>query len=313
MKANEFWPRVAVIVLNWNGLEDTLECLESLRRLDYPNYEVILVDNGSADGSPEVIRKHFPEVKIIENRANLGFVAGNNVGMAFALMDGADCIFLLNNDTHVDENCLRELARAAKSSPEIGIVGPLMHRIFQPEITDMGGDFNFWTGSVRLRRFNRKGEKLQPIDYVWGCGFFVKAEVLREIGLFDPCYVAYFEDADFCMRARARGYRTVVATNAQMWHKIGRSGEKRFLWQTYMRLRNHFHFFLSHARPYHYLTLIPALLFYQMPMFLIRSLRLYLARKLMPKYRDRPISLWYREQTRISFTDFTDLSGYLGG
>lgn len=289
-------PKVSIIVLNWNGLEDTIECLESLRRLSYPNYDVIVVDNGSEDGSPRVIRKRFPEVILIENEANLGFVRGNNVGMAQALQDGADYLFLLNNDTYVDEDCLTELARVAASDPSIGVVGPLMQRHFQPSIIDMGGDFDFWTGNVHLRRFNEQldGADMLPIDYVWGCGFFVKAQVVREVGLFDPKYVAYYEDAAFCMRARAKGYRTIVALKAHIWHKIGRCGEKRFLWQSYMRIRNHILFFLTHARLYQYIALLPALFLYQVPMLLFRTLRLYFARKVMPKYRDRPISLWYR-------------------
>ncbi len=298
-------PKVSIIVLSWNGLEDTAECLESLRALRYPNYEVIVVDNGSDDGSPQMVRHRFPEVSLIENGVNLGFVQGNNLGMSHALRDGAEYLFLLNNDTRVDADCVSELVRAAESDPSIGVVGPLMHRVFQPHITDMGGDFNFWTGEVCLRWFDGEpGEaRTRQIDYVWGCGFFVKAQAVREIGLFDPQYVAYYEDAAFCMCARRRGYRTVVAPKARMWHKIGRSGEKRFLWQSYMRLRNHVLFFLTHAQPYQYVTLLPALLFYQAPLFLLRTGRLYLARKVLPKYRHRPISLWYRPKNKRQNAD----------
>lgn len=298
-------PKVSIIVLSWNGLEDTAECLESLRALRYPNYEVIVVDNGSDDGSPQMVRHRFPEVSLIETGVNLGFVQGNNVGMSHALRNGAEYLFLLNNDTRVEADCVSELVRAAESDPSIGVVGPLMHRVFKPHITDMGGDFNFWTGEVRLRWFNGESGEVdtRQIDYVWGCGFFVKAQTVREIGLFDPRYVAYYEDAAFCMRARSRGYRTVVAPKARIWHKIGRSGEKRFLWQSYMRLRNHLLFFLTHAKPYQYVTLVPTLFFYQAPLFLFRTMRLYLARKVMPKYRDRPISLWYRPQNKHKNAD----------
>ena len=284
------------IVLNWNGLDDTLECLESLWRSDYPNLEVIVVDNGSEDGSCPAIREHFPDVYMIENGRNLGFVRGNNIGLAAALERGADLLLILNNDTMLEPDCVTELVKAIERDETIGIVGPLMQRTLRPDLVDMGGDFDFWTGTVILRHFasGLEGDGIQSIGYVWGCGLMTRAEVLRSVGFFDERYIAYYEDADFCMRARALGYRTVVATRARMVHKVGRSGEKRFLWQTYMRLRNHVFFFLSYARPPQLITLVPALCLYQVPLMLLRTARLYLARKLMPRYRDRPISLWYR-------------------
>ena len=289
-------PTVAVIVLNWNGREDTLECLQSLRRSDCPATSVIVVDNGSADGSVRAVRDLFPEIRIIENGRNLGFVGGNNVGLRAALAQGADLVFVLNNDTVLHPTCISELVRALDQDPAVGIVGPLMQRTIRPDLVDMGGNFDFRLGSVHLLRFI-EGETpsgLLPIDYVWGCGLMVRAEVLQSVGLFDPRYGAYYEDADFCMRARAHGYRTAVATQARMVHKIGRSGEKRFAWQTAMRLRNHLLFFLSYAQPRQYPLLVPALLLFQFPSMCVRTARLYLARKLMPRYRDRPISLWYR-------------------
>lgn len=291
---------VVVIVLNWNGLEDTPQCLDSLRRSDYSARQVIVVDNGSTDGSLDEVARTFPEVHLIRNPSNLGFVRGNNVGLAAGLRMGADLLFVLNNDTVLQPDCISELVRGIESDPSVGIVGPLMQRTLRPDLVDMGGDFDFWSGSVRLRR-KQEGTAapcLEPTDYVWGCGLMVRAEVLRRVGLFDERYVAYFEDADLCLRARALGFRTAVATRAFMVHKVGRSGEKRFAWQTYMRLRNHLLFFLSYAHPRQYPTLIPSLLLYQVPAMLLQTARLYLARKIMPRYRDRPISLWYHSPRR---------------
>ncbi len=289
-------PTVSVIVLNWNGLEDTLECLESLRRSDYPALSVIVVDNGSSDGSVPAIRARFPQIRLIELGRNRGFVDGNNVGLSEALRSGAEFLFVLNNDTVLEPDCISQLLRALDEDPAVGLVGPLMQRTIRPDLVDMGGDFDFWFGGVHLRRYveGRTPEGALPIDYVWGCGLLARAQLFREIGLFDPRYGAYFEDADLCMRAKSRGYRTAVTTRARMVHKIGRSGEKRFAWQTYMRLRNHLLFFLSYAPPAHYPVLLPALVLYQVPAMLIRTARLYLARRVMPRYRDRPISLWYR-------------------
>ncbi len=213
--------KVIAVVLNWNGLEDTLQCLRSLRRSDYPNLKIIVVDNGSDDGSCPAIKKHFPEVVLIENGRNLGFVRGNNIGLVAGLERGADLLFVLNNDTVLSPDCISELVKAIQQDETIGIVGPLMRRTLRPELVDMGGDFNFWTGTVILRHFTPNDRRLttQPIDYVWGCGLMVRAEVLHVVGFFDERYVAYYEDADFCMRARALGYQTVVATRACMLKK----------------------------------------------------------------------------------------------
>jgi GT2 family glycosyltransferase len=297
--------RVVAVVLNWNGLDDTLECLESLRGNDYTALETIVVDNGSEDGSCTAIREHFPEVHVIENDRNLGFVKGNNIGLTAGLERGADFLLVLNNDTILETDCVTELVKVMERDGSIGVVGPLMRRTLQPDLVDMGGDFNFWTGAVRLYHLvpGMEGDGIWPMGYVWGCGLMTRAEVLKSVGLFDGRYVAYYEDADFCMRARAAGYRTVVATRAWMVHKVGRSGEKRFLWQTYMRLRNHVFFFLSYARPLQLITLVPALCLYQIPTTLLRTARLYLARQLMPRYRDRQISLWYRRKSRKTSRD----------
>ena len=288
--------KVVVVVLSWNGLEDTLECLKSLCQSDYPNLEIVVVDNGSEDGSCAVIAELFPQVTLIANSRNLCFVRGNNIGLDAGLRMHADLLLLLNNDTVVEPDCISELVRALGQDEAIGIVGPLMQRTLRPDLIDMGGDFDFWTGAVILRHFVPAMEcnGLFPISYVWGCGLMVRREVLERVGLLDERYIAYYEDADFCMRARALGYGTAVATRARMLHKVGRSGERRFLWQTYMRLRNHILFFVSYARPYQLFTLVPALVVYQIPVMLLRTARLYLARKLMPRYKQRPISLWYR-------------------
>lgn len=292
--------RVAAIVLNWNGLDDTVECLESLRLNDYPCLEIIVVDNGSVDRSVEVIRERFPEVHVIENGRNLGFVKGNNIGLLAALERGAELLVLLNNDTVLRPDCIRELVEALHRDESIGVSGPLMQRTLHSNLIEMGGDFNFWTGLVHLRYFDPavQDEGIQYIDYVWGCGLMVRAEVLAKVGLLDERYTAYYEDADFCKRARIGGYRTVVATRAWMVHKWGRSGEKRFVWQTYLRLRNHWLFFLRYARPYQWVTLLPALTFYYTPDLFLQTVRVYVARKVMPRYRDRSISLWFRPPTR---------------
>lgn len=297
-------PQVAVVVVAWNGVEDTLHCLTALRQLRTPGVATVLVDNASHDGTPATVRRYFPEIAVIENATNRGYVEANNQGIAWALEAGAEWVLLLNNDVVLAPDALEELLAVSEAASDagfgkVGILGPLMQRTLRPDITDLGGDLDFTWGTVRLRRYEPEMAKRRwlPVDYVWGCTLLARAEVFRQVGLLDPRYVAYFEDADLCVRARKAGYRTMVALRAQSTHKVGGAGEKRYLWQTFYRLRNHTLFFLRYASGWQRLTLIPALLLYHAPFILLQSTRAYLARRLRRrKYAARPITLWGYER-----------------
>ena len=299
MSATTISPQITVVVVTWNGLKETLMCLTALRRVVYHNWHIVLVDNGSRDGTVHTVQRYFPEVAIIANPRNLGYVRANNQGIAWGLANGADWILLLNNDVVVMPSLLTELIRIGEEVPGAGIVGPVMQRTLRPDILDMGGDMDFRWGQVWLRRYSEalQGQEWLPIDYVWGCALMARREIFEQLGGLDPTYVAYFEDGDLCLRARALGYRTVVALKARVTHQVGRSGEKRFLWQTYYRMRNHILFFLRFSQPRHWPTLIPALFFVQLPFIFLQSTRAYLARTLMwHKYAHRPITLWGYER-----------------
>lgn len=290
---------VAVVVVTWNGVEDTLHCLTALRRLRTPGVAVVLVDNASRDGTPATVRRYFPEVAVIENATNRGYVEANNQGIAWALAAGAEWVLLLNNDVTLAPDALDEMLAVSEEAPGAGILGPRMQRTLRPDIVDLGGDLDFTWGNVRLRRYEpwMADRRWLPVDYVWGCVLLARAEVFRQVGLLDPVYVAYFEDADLCVRARKAGFRTVVALRADSTHKVGGAGEKRFLWQTAYRLRNHALFFLRATAGWQRLTLIPALLGYHFPFILLQSTRAYLARRLRRrKYAARPITLWGYER-----------------
>ncbi len=292
-------PLVAIVVVTWNGLQDTLACLTALRRLTHSNQRTVLVDNGSRDGTVAAVRHHFPEVSVIPNSTNLGYVRANNQGIAWGLDQGADWILLLNNDVVMAPGTLTELLRVGESVPSVGIVGPVMQRTLRPDILDLGGDLDLRWGHVLLRRYTDalRGQEWLPVDYVWGCTLLARREVFAQLGGLNPVYVAYFEDGDLCLRARELGYRTVVALRARVTHQVGRSGEKRFLWQTTYRMRNHVLFFLRFGRPRHWPALIPSLFLVQLPFIFLQSTRAYLARKLLRrKYAARPITLWGHER-----------------
>jgi GT2 family glycosyltransferase len=288
-------PTVVIVVVTWNGLRDTLHCLVTLRRLDYANKQIVLVDNASKDGTVETVRCYFPGVQIIANATNTGYVHANNQGITWALEHGADWILLLNNDVEMEANALAEMVRVGEETPAAGIVGPAMQRTLRPDLIDLGGDLDFRWGRVLLRQYapSLNGRDKLPIGYVWGCSLMARRAVFEQIGGLEPVYVAYFEDAELCCRAAKLGYGTVTALRARVVHQVGRSGEKRFAWQTYLRMRNHALFFLRLGKPRHRLTLIPSLSLIQLPLILARSVRVYLARKIRRrKYADRPITLW---------------------
>jgi GT2 family glycosyltransferase len=291
-------PPVAIVIVTWNGLRDTLACLCAVRRLDY-DHRVVLVDNASRDGTARVVRQYFPEVHVIANATNAGYVAANNQGIAWALAQGAEWILLLNNDVTMAPDALSELVRAATTTAQVGIVGAVMQRTLRTDIRDLGGDLDFRWGRVHLRRFSSalNGRNVMPVDYVWGCTLMAHRQVFEQVGGLAPVYGAYFEDAELCWRARTYGLRTIAALRAHVTHQVGASGEKRFLWQTALRMRNHALFFLRLSRPWHWPTLIPSLVLVQVPLIFVRSLRVYLARRLRRrKYAHRPITLWGYDQ-----------------
>lgn len=219
-------PQVAVIVLNWNGLVDTLECLESLACLDYPDYEVVVVDNRSMDGSAEAIREQFPEVTLIENEENMGFTGGNNVGLRYAMAHGADYALLLNNDTVVDPAFLRVMVDVAEDEPAIGIAGPTICYHERPDVIwSAGGAIDWQRGSTRMVGLNERdegqfGTEPRTVDFVTGCAMLVRRAVLEQAGLLDERFFAYYEETEWCVRAARAGFRIVYVPLAHIWHKI---------------------------------------------------------------------------------------------
>lgn len=231
--------RIFIIILNWNQKEDALECLSSVTKIDYTNYKVILVDNGSIDGSQEAIKNNYPEVVLIENKENLGYANGNNVGIKHALKKGADYIFILNNDTVVDSKTPSLLVDAAEEEKNIGIVGPKIYYCKEPNrIQSVGGilDRNFNPLHRGFKEIDKdQFEDTKEVDFVSGSAMLIKREVFDKIGFFDSQFFMYWEETDFCYRARKQGFRIVVVPKAKIWHKGGVSSTPLI---TYYTARN---------------------------------------------------------------------------
>ena len=221
-------PQVAIIVLCWNGVSDTLECLRSLRGVDYPDLRVIVVDNGSTDDTFDAVSDQFPEVELIQTGENLGFAGGNNVGILHAIETGADAVLLLNNDTVVDANFLRPLVDTLYQSEAIGATNPTIYYYDEPKVIwAAGGRLDWITGVAYQRHLNEVdlGQLKEPeeIDYGVGTALLIKREAIEATGLLDPNFYLYYEETDWCCRARDAGYSTVLVPSSKIWHKISKS------------------------------------------------------------------------------------------
>jgi hypothetical protein len=247
-------PSVCIVVVNWNGREDSVACLSSLGRIDYPNFKILVVDNGSTDGSVEAIRAKYPSVEVIEAGANLGFSGGNNKGIVRALELHADYVLLLNNDTLVDSALLRAFVEAAKRFPNAAAFSAKIYCYDQPR--------RIWYAGVkwdrRTGRFIQLGEGLEDdgysfasdceTDYACGCAFFVPATRLREVGLLDDDFFLFFEETDWCYRARRRGHASIFVPEAKVWHKVSASfGGERSPLALYFITRNRLLWAARHA------------------------------------------------------------------
>lgn len=211
---------VEVVVLNWNGWRDTLRCVASLKRLDYPSFGLVVVDNGSTDGSESHIEAQFPEIKVLQTGVNLGFGGGCNAGIRRALENGADYVWLINSDATVDENALAEMVSVAEDYAYIGAVGSVLYEVDQPEKIQLwgGGKIQFLSGSA----FCQAGAT--RLDYVSGASMLLRREAIDQVGMFDDeAFFMYWEDSDLGFRLRQAGWQLAVAEKSRVWHKLSAS------------------------------------------------------------------------------------------
>jgi GT2 family glycosyltransferase len=239
-------PSVWIVVLNWNGGADTIACLQSLDRLLYRERRIVLVDNGSTDGSVGMLRGATWEskVEIIETGKNLGYAGGNNLGIRYAVDCGADFVLVLNNDTTVDPMLLNELIGAANRHPEAGCFGPWIFYTHDPERLWFAGavwdsDSLAFAQRGKDRVASDVSVQATNTDYVCGAALFLRANVARQIGLFDERFFLVFEESDWCYRARRAGFACLMVPSARVWHKVGASfGSEASPLRTYFSARN---------------------------------------------------------------------------
>lgn len=230
--------KVSVVIPNWNGLEFLKTCLTSLDKQTFSDFEVIVVDNGSTDGSINYIEKEFPKYQIIKLPKNIGFSPAVNKGIQKA---SGKYIALINNDTKVDANCLKYLVEAIEKDPEIGMVAAKMLKFDSPHIIDSAGDYIDAVGHANNIGMGEKEEKYKQGKYIFlvtGGGSLIKRVVFEKIGLLDDDYFAYFEDVDFCLRAQMAGFKAYFEPRAKILHIHKATSRRNPGFTEYLQFRN---------------------------------------------------------------------------
>jgi GT2 family glycosyltransferase len=234
--------KLAIVLVNWNSFELTKDTLESLQQTTYANYDTIVVDNGSVDGSGDLIEKTFPNCIVLKSATNKGFTGGNNIGMDFALQQGYEYIMMLNNDVAVEPNFLEPLIAKLDQDVTVGAVQPLIYFHHDRSlIWNAGSTYNALFGICSTPDYNKKDpdqlfkNKSKKIDWITGCAFMMRASVLKKVGLLKEAFFIYYEDVDLSFRIKAAGYHlgyvpgSVIYHIAGMSHKTKEKGKEGFV------------------------------------------------------------------------------------
>ena len=242
-----------VVIVNWNLKDDTQACIQSLLQAGFSPEQIILVDNGSTDGSVKLMREEFGDrLTIIHNETNLGFASACNQGIHRALEDQQDWVLILNNDTIVAPNLLEVASRILERDLRFAILGPMVLSASQPDKILYLGD-TLIPGTLitinryRCRRYKPEFTEILPVDFICGCAMFVHKDVFNSIGLLDERLEMYGEEIDFCWRAQKAGYLIGSITEAKVWHKLSLSAKKVKSKSRYLRIRNQNRFYKKYA------------------------------------------------------------------
>lgn len=248
--------KIFCIVLNWNGKRFLKGCLDSVLSSDYEDLHVVVVDNASTDGSAQFIKTNYKKVKLIKNKSNLGWTGGNNKGVEFALKNKADAVFVLNNDTKIDKKCISILAKELFRNKTNGIVGPKIYLTSSKgtktkKISFAGGKFtkNRYFGVHIGNNKIDEGQynTIRSSEFITGAAMMVRSQVFNEIGKFDDSFFIYYDEADFCMRAKKAGFKIHIIPKAHVYHAFSGTVELNSPFQKYYTTRNHFLFVEKNA------------------------------------------------------------------
>ena len=226
--------KLAIVLINWNSFELSKDTLESLRQTTYTNYDCIVVDNGSLDGSGQALKLQFPNIILIESETNKGFTGGNNLGMDYALQQDYEYIMMLNNDVAVEPNFLEPLVARLDENPSVGAVQPLIYFHHDRNlIWNAGCKYLTWIGLPLTLMYFRKDPlrkqtmQQKKIDWITGCAFMMRSEVLKKTGTLKERYFIYFEDVDLSFRIKQAGYALSYVSESVIYHIAGMSHKSK--------------------------------------------------------------------------------------
>ena len=245
--------KVISVILNTNRRQDTLAALDSLQRNDYPDHRAIVLDNASQDGSVEAIQTGYPDVQIVELKQNLGYAGNNNVGLQAALQAGADWVLVLNEDTILASDCITQMVEAGEQDERVGIVGPMVYHFDHPNIIQSAGGFMnaAWDSWHAGQNEPDTGQFPAPrlVDCISGCAIMVRRAVIEDVGMIDERFFYYFEETEWCMRARRGGWKVLHVPKAKLWHKGVQLNYQPGPNVTYYATRNRFLMAAKHKAP----------------------------------------------------------------
>jgi GT2 family glycosyltransferase len=223
--------KVGIVIVNWNNPSDTIECLRDVSELAYPDYFTIVVDNGSTDDSVKKIVSAFPYIHIIQLENNLGYPGGCNAGLKYCSANGADYIFLINNDISIDKDALTHLIVIMEKNPSMGIAAPKVYFYYDKSVIFSAGgkvslltgqNFGIGYGEIDSAKYSQNYE----VDYASGCALLVSSHLVQKIGFMDPQYFMYYDEIDYCIRAKRSGFSVWMVADAKVWHKISATVKK---------------------------------------------------------------------------------------
>lgn len=247
------YPLVAVVLLNYRRAGDTLECVRALERCGYQSLKLVVVDNGSGDDSERLFRASFPDHDVVQTGTNLGFAAGNNVGIRHAMQLNPAYILILNNDTEVSAGFLEPLVDAMERTPDAAAATGTIYLHSDPDrIWYGGGRIIPWRASGFSDHLNERlrPEELgdvRPVSFMSGCMMLLRSSVLRAVGAFDARYFMYVEDVEFCSRLARAGHRLLYVPGSTIRHKVGSSDLRPYA--LYYMVRNRLLFLRGWSSP----------------------------------------------------------------
>jgi len=279
-------PKVGIILLNWNSYDHSFNCIQSLQQCDYPNFEIIVVDNGSMDGSGNLLKANFPSIHLIASVTNEGFAAGNNRGFEYAIQHDFPYAMMLNNDVFVEPDFLTKLVDYMGGHPSVGAIQP---KIFfnhdRTKIWNGGSYYLPWLGWHYSKRYQRKAGTLQSqfqaVDWITGCAFLTKTSILKEVGLLKEAFFIYYEDADLSFRIRSKGYQLLFHPQSVIYHIAGSSNKTKIKGKEgytspfvhYLNSRNHIWFLKTWTKWYQWPTTFFTLFSYYLSIMLYFAFR----------------------------------------